>query len=136
MYFTFYGTDLMKLKIGRSSLLPFDIKTSPSKRIELNRNVTRSIFGYPISSENIVIKEIDIHKDYKMLPSEMIATEGNPTNYIKFQLLMEFTEKITEVSYYTIIDVFSEFGGLFASFKAVYSNLSIFFFIYFMYQIS
>ena len=49
---------------------------------------------------------------------------------------MDFTEVITTINYNTILDIVSDFGGLFASFNLVYGNLGILFLVYFMYKIS
>jgi hypothetical protein len=49
---------------------------------------------------------------------------------------MDFVEMTSTIDYFTILDITSEFGGLYATFKVIEGYLAVPFLVYFMYQLS
>ena len=81
-----------------------------------NLNVTKKILGYPATTEDIVKKRViwqktqTINDDHKT----GIRNDFNRST-IQSNIDFDYTERVYDVHFYSVIDILSKLGGLRAS---------------------
>lgn len=79
-----------------------------------------SVLGITVKKKDLIISKILLEKIQASIPSEKGADAGNK-NEIIVDFRLDFTESERNNIYFTMSDIFSELGGLAASFKLIWS---------------
>ena len=105
-----------RYRIGYETIDKIDLSLKPESTRLVNRNVSSSVLGFPISWNDVIYQKVtykqttDINSDYEC-PK---ASKYNSTNII-FNLNFDFVESQYIVNYYTFEDVVSTLGGILAT---------------------
>lgn len=97
--------------------------------------MTRKIFGFSVSSENILLEHIHFGRNINVNSDRKVPLKLTPfeTSEIVIMFDHDFTEKYYEIKYFGYMDILSIIGGLNASLGPIFGLFTPLFILNFLY---
>ena len=118
---------------------PTNVKADPLKVVEIDKIVTRRIFGVPITYKNDVQKKLD----FKKVDDPVLAIKrgdlspkerrDSGSSYI-VNLLVDFSEQTVEYRFFTLGDIMGKLGGLLATYNSIMGSYAVIAIVLYVYS--